>query len=98
MTNELTDVRCPCGTEFPAESYDAGFIAGSGMCQNCDAALPPKDICTCPSGDGSLRHPCPAHPAVEQAGGDERVIGWRERILAAHPNSDPGFWTDALLV
>ncbi|WP_329028978.1 hypothetical protein [Pseudomonas aeruginosa] len=56
-------------------------------------------ICTCPSGNGSLRHPCPAHPAsVEQAGGDERVIGWRERILAAHPNSDPGFWPDALLV
>ncbi|MGU5171792.1 hypothetical protein ACVD0T_31570 [Pseudomonas aeruginosa] len=68
MSNELTDVRCPCGDEYPADSYDAGFIAGSGMCQNCDAALPPKDICTCPSGDGSLRHPCPAHPAVEQAG------------------------------
>ncbi|HIE5895774.1 TPA: hypothetical protein ACXN0B_000842 [Pseudomonas aeruginosa] len=73
MTNELTDVRCSCGDEYPADSYDAGFIAGSGMCQNCDAALPPKDICTCPSGDGSLRHPCPAHPAVEQAGGDERA-------------------------
>ncbi|WP_205588897.1 hypothetical protein [Pseudomonas aeruginosa] len=30
--------------------------------------------CTCPSGDGTLRHPCPAHPAsVEQAGGDERA-------------------------
>lgn len=29
-------------------------------------------LCTCPSGNGSLRHPCPAHPAVEQAGGDER--------------------------
>ncbi|MGU2021571.1 hypothetical protein ACSEUE_11140 [Pseudomonas aeruginosa] len=72
MSNELTDVRCPCGDEYPADSYDAGFIAGSGMYQNCDAALPPKDICTCPSGDGSLRHPCPAHPAVEQAGGDER--------------------------
>ncbi|MEQ0860630.1 hypothetical protein ABLS14_32300 [Pseudomonas aeruginosa] len=28
--------------------------------------------CTCPSGDGSLVHPCPAHPAVDQAGGDER--------------------------
>ncbi|WP_154021662.1 hypothetical protein [Pseudomonas aeruginosa] len=28
--------------------------------------------CTCPSGDGSLRWPCPKHPAVEQAGGDER--------------------------
>ncbi|HCJ7663156.1 TPA: hypothetical protein NV425_005858 [Pseudomonas aeruginosa] len=30
-------------------------------------------ICTCPSGDGSLRWPCPAHPAVEQAGWDERA-------------------------
>ncbi len=30
--------------------------------------------CTCPSGDGSLAHPCPAHPAVEQAGGDERKL------------------------
>ncbi|HEK2367226.1 TPA: hypothetical protein SMT05_000387 [Pseudomonas aeruginosa] len=29
-------------------------------------------ICTCPSGDGSLRWPCPAHPA-EQAGGGERA-------------------------
>ncbi|HEP9454394.1 TPA: hypothetical protein VDV69_006170 [Pseudomonas aeruginosa] len=72
MSKELTDVRCSCGDEYPADSYDAGFIAGSGMCQNCDAALPPKDICTCPSGDGSLRHPCPAHPAVEQACWDER--------------------------
>lgn len=58
MTNELTDVRCPCGDEFPADSYDAGFIAGSGMCQNCDAAMPPKDI------------PAP----VEQAGGDDRDL------------------------
>ncbi|MFU3267071.1 hypothetical protein ACM7LV_20210 [Pseudomonas aeruginosa] len=59
----------------------------------------PDATCTCPSGGGSLRHPCPAHPApVEQAGGDDRVVGWRERILAAHPNSDPGFWPDALLV
>ncbi|MCF3988122.1 hypothetical protein [Pseudomonas aeruginosa] len=75
MSNELTDVRCPCGDEFQADSYDAGFIAGSGMCQNCDAALPPKDICTCPSGDGSLVHPCPAHPeSVELAGGDERDL------------------------
>ncbi|HFK1975324.1 TPA: hypothetical protein ACGW3S_005849 [Pseudomonas aeruginosa] len=40
----------------------------------------------------------PEQESVEQAGGDGRVIGWRERILAAHPNSDPGFWPDALLV
>lgn len=30
--------------------------------------------CTCPSGDGSLVHPCPAHPAVEQVCGDERAL------------------------
>ncbi|MCU8977282.1 hypothetical protein OE420_13185 [Pseudomonas aeruginosa] len=35
--------------------------------------------CTCPSGDGSLRHPCPAHPAVEQAGGDERAVDGKPR-------------------
>ncbi|MFG9650924.1 hypothetical protein ACEP3U_21735 [Pseudomonas aeruginosa] len=84
MSNELTDVRCPCGAEFQADSYDAGFIAGSGMCQNCDAALPPKDICTCPSGDGSLRHPCPAHPAAEQAGGDERAAFFKH-LIGRHP-------------
>ncbi|MEV1967010.1 hypothetical protein ABZR56_11130 [Pseudomonas aeruginosa] len=27
-----------------------------------------QNECTCPSGDGSLRWPCPAHPAVEQVG------------------------------
>ncbi|HHX6878178.1 TPA: hypothetical protein ACVGNA_000539 [Pseudomonas aeruginosa] len=84
MSNELTDVRCPCGAEFQADSYDAGFIAGSGMCQNCDAALPPKDICTCPSGDGSLRWPCPKHPAVEQAGGDERAAFFKH-LIGRHP-------------
>ncbi|KYO76066.1 hypothetical protein [Pseudomonas aeruginosa] len=37
--------------------------------------------CTCPSGDGSLVHPCPAHPAVDQAGGDERAAfdAYRDR-------------------
>ncbi|HCF3394009.1 hypothetical protein ABZR47_05550 [Pseudomonas aeruginosa] len=36
-------------------------------------------ICTCPSGDGSLRWPCPKHPAVEQAGGDERAADEKPR-------------------
>lgn len=41
----LTAVRCQCcATEYPHDSYDAGFIAGSGMCQVCDAAMPPKDL------------------------------------------------------
>ncbi|MBM2500586.1 hypothetical protein JQS51_30405 [Pseudomonas aeruginosa] len=37
------------------------------------ATMTESKICTCPSGDGSLRWPCPEHPAVEQAGGDERA-------------------------
>ncbi|MCW4650994.1 hypothetical protein [Pseudomonas aeruginosa] len=43
-------------------------------------------ICTCPSGDGSLRWPCPAHPAVEQAGGDERAAfeQWLEQHMSHH--------------
>ncbi|MFG8079052.1 hypothetical protein ACEOQS_04765 [Pseudomonas aeruginosa] len=44
-------------------------------------------ICTCPSGDGSLRHPCPTHPAsVEQAGGDERAA-----FEAAYQTEHAGF-------
>lgn len=40
--------------------------------------------CTCPSGDGSLRWPCPAHPPEAQAQGGEDGLGeggryWRER-------------------
>ncbi|AGR89080.1 hypothetical protein CHA_P10126 [Pseudomonas phage CHA_P1] len=55
------------------------------------------DVATWPSYKREvLTQPCSTK--AEQAGGDERVIGWRERILAAHPNSDPGFWPDALLV
>lgn len=42
--SDLTASQCACGDEYPANSYDAGFIAGSGMCQVCDAAMPPKDL------------------------------------------------------
>ncbi|HBO2930522.1 TPA: hypothetical protein L4R67_001813 [Pseudomonas aeruginosa] len=50
--------------------------------------------CTCPSGDGSLVHPCPAHPAVEQAGGDERAAfeAYRDRrnALIESEGHNPG--------
>lgn len=36
--------HCACGDAYPATSYGAGFIDGSGMCPNCDAAIPAKDI------------------------------------------------------
>ncbi|HBO3027806.1 TPA: hypothetical protein L4Q98_005839 [Pseudomonas aeruginosa] len=46
----------------------------------------PDATCTCPSGDGSIRHPCPAHPAVEQEGGDERAA-----FEAAYQTEHAGF-------
>jgi hypothetical protein len=42
--DELT--HCACGDAYPATSYGAGFIDGSGMCPNCDAAIPATDIHT----------------------------------------------------
>ncbi|HCU0441940.1 TPA: hypothetical protein OUI97_001278 [Pseudomonas aeruginosa] len=43
-------------------------------------------LCTCPSGNGSLRHPCPAHPTGEQVGGDERAA-----FEAAYQTEHAGF-------
>lgn len=45
-------VHCACGDAYPSTSYGAGFIDGSGMCPNCDAAIPARDI--------------PGPPAAEQ--------------------------------
>ena len=45
VSNDLTNVRCLCcQSEHAHNSYDAGFIAGSGMCQVCDAALPARGV------------------------------------------------------
>ncbi|MFU2835126.1 hypothetical protein ACM7N2_25835 [Pseudomonas aeruginosa] len=46
----------------------------------------PDATCTCPSGDGYLVHPCPAHPApVEQAGGDERAAFRPAQVISYRP-------------
>ncbi|MDJ1418496.1 hypothetical protein [Pseudomonas aeruginosa] len=34
-------------------------------------------ICTCPSGDGSLVHPCQAHPAEQAEAERPEVVAWR---------------------
>ncbi|EPI3538184.1 hypothetical protein [Klebsiella pneumoniae] len=36
------------------------FVAGYNFCRA--AMLQASPVCTCPSGDGSLRWPCPVHP------------------------------------
>ncbi len=34
-----------------------------------------RPACTCPSGDGSLQWPCPAHPPVQPAPAQPQVAG-----------------------
>lgn len=68
---ELTNVRCNCAREYPHDSYDAGFIAGSGMCQVCDAALPAKDI------------PQQALPCVAVSDAARDVLAERQRQVSA---------------
>ncbi|WZB76790.1 hypothetical protein WJ972_15605 [Achromobacter insuavis] len=52
-------------TDYQAMADDMARSMG----QSVEAAAP----CTCPSGDGSLRHPCPMHPAADKAGGQQRA-------------------------
>jgi len=60
---ELVD--CACGDRYPANSYDAGFIHGSGMCANCDAALPARDIEAAPEPvHGEAERPIPIPTAL----------------------------------
>lgn len=54
----------------------------------------PKLTCTCPSGDGSLRWPCPAHPpasiAADQTASKEKLLQLIERgIDLRHVDDEP---------
>lgn len=54
-------IACHCGDLYQADSYGAGFIHGSGMCENCDAAMPARDPITqdeLKSIDGNMKLPC----------------------------------------
>lgn len=48
-------------------------IAESQFATLLAAAPQPNATCTCPSGDGSLRHPCPAHPTAATQPASEAV-------------------------
>ncbi|MGU0809203.1 hypothetical protein ACSEQ5_14620 [Pseudomonas aeruginosa] len=70
---QMDQIRSTSATDT-GENIRAGSQKKSSLSQASGLhGASPDATCTCPSGDGSLRHPCPAHPAVEQAGGDERA-------------------------
>lgn len=41
--------------------------------------------CTCPSGDGSLRHPCPIHPGADKDGCQQRAGDGKTREAVDYP-------------
>ncbi|WP_258153112.1 MULTISPECIES: hypothetical protein [unclassified Pseudomonas] len=72
---QMDQIRSTSAT-VTSENIRAGSQKKSSLSQASGLhGASPDATCSCPSGDGSLRHPCPAHPApVEQAGGDERDL------------------------
>ncbi len=51
-----------------AENIADAAIDAIGLADRLAALTTPQAVCTCPSGDGSLRWPCPAHPPAPQEG------------------------------
>lgn len=79
---ELTNVRCMCGDEYPHDSYGAGFIAGSGMCENCDAAIPAKEPPAAGVSEGYVL--APIKPTIEMVeAGYEASLGQPDRSAHA---------------
>lgn len=69
-TNELPDGNLSKSTAKRVEALSSPPVEGYPECSGDPASCPenegrgcckPNPVCTCPSGDGSLRHPCPVH-------------------------------------
>jgi hypothetical protein len=77
------------GEETSGECPYFGYSCGSDkQCPQCPApqaaTTEQAQPCTCPSGDGSLRWPCPQHPpAAAKASASWEVKTWRERYAEA---------------
>lgn len=60
-------VRCKCGAQVWGGKKHFGSIQNAADAWNTRALLAQPNTCTCPSGDGSLRWPCPVHQAEATA-------------------------------
>lgn len=60
VLDEVTAEYCPALVKYDVTEVDEAWARGFNACRA--AMLQASPVCTCPSGDGSLRWPCPVHP------------------------------------
>lgn len=60
VPDEVTAEDCPALVKYDVTEVDEAWARGFNACRA--AMLQASPVCTCPSGDGSLRWPCPVHP------------------------------------
>ncbi|SBY47065.1 Eaa1 [Klebsiella pneumoniae] len=60
VPEEVTAEDCPALVKYDVTEVDEAWARGFNSCRA--AMLQAYPVCTCPSGDGSLRRPCPVHP------------------------------------
>ncbi|MGS7401095.1 DUF3850 domain-containing protein [Klebsiella pneumoniae] len=65
VPDEVTAEDCPALVKYDVTEVDEAWARGFNACRA--AMLQASPVCTCPSGDGSLRWPCPAHPGNSPA-------------------------------
>ncbi|HBQ1252970.1 TPA: DUF551 domain-containing protein [Klebsiella pneumoniae] len=82
VPDAATAIRA-CLSEFPESARDIVEECADIAENACRAAmLQASPVCTCPSGDGSLRWPCPVHP------GSSPVIPDGYVMVPVEPNGD----------
>ncbi|WP_241801470.1 hypothetical protein [Klebsiella michiganensis] len=78
VPEEVTDEDCPALVKYDVTEVDEAWARGFNACRS--AMLQASPVCTCPSGDGSLRWPCPVHPGnspvigIDLASGPDRTV------------------------
>ncbi|WP_270031874.1 hypothetical protein [Klebsiella quasipneumoniae] len=65
VLDEVTAEDCPALVKYDVTEVDEAWARGFNACRA--AMLQAEPVCTCPSGDGSLRWPCPVHPGNSPA-------------------------------
>lgn len=92
---EVMKVYAETVAEFSdGRGFEAGTVAFARAMLRRYAAPQASDAqCSCPSGDGSLRHPCAVHPQASDAVGVEGAFaGLDDRLDAARWRMAVGLW------